>query len=309
MGLSLGIVPELWSSTLIEQLRPDNSFESLFTNDDMWVVGGDTVHKPKAGADPNVEVNRTTFPATISSKTDTDLKYSMSSFTSDPQVIRNIEQIQLVYNKRESMLRSHSEAIRQKFAKFLLWRILDVRLQTTTNVYTSVPLPTGNILDTTGAANVRNKKSVTKTDIIHAVGLFNAKDVPSGDRYMLIPAEMYSDIQKIDDFMTADKIGTANIPAGSIGQIYGVNVMMRSTAGVYNNAGVLQDYNHSFAPTDNHAIVMWSKSGVSRAKGSIKIFLEEDKPDWYGTVMSAEMLGGAMRDRDESVVVIKQVDA
>jgi hypothetical protein len=68
-------------------------------------VDGKVVHVPNAG---NIEQARKTRLRNDGAKnlaltrTDVDLNYNIEQYFVDPQVIPNLEKVQLTYNKRES---------------------------------------------------------------------------------------------------------------------------------------------------------------------------------------------------------------
>ena len=95
---------EIWVKSIIEGLFANNTFAARSV-DHSEFVNEKTVHVPNAGAAPNVEKNRTVFPANVTERKDVDLIYQMDEFTVDPVRIPHAEQVELSYNKRESVTR------------------------------------------------------------------------------------------------------------------------------------------------------------------------------------------------------------
>ena len=63
-----------------------------------------TVHIPNAGTAASVTRNRSSFPATVSKRTDNDANYDIDEFTIDPITVEHSEEVEASYNKMESLL-------------------------------------------------------------------------------------------------------------------------------------------------------------------------------------------------------------
>ena len=103
---------EIWVKSIIEGLFANNTFASRSV-DHSEFVNNKTVHVPNAGAAPNVEKNRDTFPAKVTERKDVDLTYQMDEFTVDPVRIPHADQVELSYNKRESVTRQSRRKLAQ----------------------------------------------------------------------------------------------------------------------------------------------------------------------------------------------------
>ena len=101
---------QIWINSIIENLFADNTFAARSLNHSAFVTGK-TVHVPNAGSAPSVTKHRTSFPAQASQRTDYDLAYNIDEYTTAPVHIENAEQVELSYNKRESVLKSMKAAL------------------------------------------------------------------------------------------------------------------------------------------------------------------------------------------------------
>jgi len=88
----MAIEKEIWIDDIQENLFASNSFVARGVDHSQW-IDNKTVHIPQAGANPTVEKDRASVPATIGQRTDTDLQYNMAEFTTDPILIRNLEEL------------------------------------------------------------------------------------------------------------------------------------------------------------------------------------------------------------------------
>ena len=90
----MALTKEIWIDSIVGNLFPDNSFASR-SADHSAFVNNKTVHVPNAGAKPGVIKGRTSFPASVKSRTDNDLTYEIGEFTTDPFRVPNAETVEL----------------------------------------------------------------------------------------------------------------------------------------------------------------------------------------------------------------------
>ncbi|KAB2918694.1 MAG: hypothetical protein F9K23_00735 [Bacteroidetes bacterium] len=279
-------------------LFPDNSFYSRSVDDTPFVVNGKTVQYPVQGINPNVEINRSTLPAQISQRTDDTNDYDLNEFTSDPTLITDTEELEINYNKRQSVLMQHSDTINTKLADFFanLW----------------LPDGTDNIVRTTGATRVAtapgatgNRLKVTQTDLINVAEKLDRMNVPRDQRFALITPAMVADVMGIENFVSLEKIGTANLLDGTIGRLLGFTILVRNGVGIYDNTGtpVKKALGATAATTDNEAALFWHPRFVNRAKGEIKVYSDLDKPEYYGSIFSAMVRAGGKTRKDKKGII------
>lgn len=299
----MAIQRELWQNTIVEGLFADNSFMSKAVNDDMYVNMGKKVHIPNAGAPSNVEVNRTTVPATVKTRTDVDVEYSLDELTTDPIRIPHADTVELSYNKRNSVISQDRLKLIETAAVNMLYRW--------------DPTST-NFVRTTGAAVLAhtpsatgNRKALTKADVLALMTKFNQDDVPAEGRYLLLDSVMYA--QLLNDLSEADKwsfLQSANMQQGTLGMLYGFNIMQRSKVLRYATGNTLSKWETSGATTDNAAGLAWQTNSLSRALGEVKMFDSMDNPTYYGDIYSFLVrVGGAIRRNDKKGVYALVQDA
>lgn len=266
----------------------------------MFVIDGKTVHLPQSGAAPAVVVNRSSLPATAAERTDTTSDYNLDSFTSNPTVIRDVDSIEVSYDKRMSVLNDHIGQINSSIADYIatLW----------------APAAAARIVRTSGANRgamstgaTGNRKLVTVADFIAAKRILDKDNAPTEGRFVLLPSEMYNDLLGIGDVLTSEKMGSANLASGAVGRLLGFDIYIRSTALTFTNdtTPVVKLPGAATATTDNAAALFWQKDFVRRALGEVKIFANENDPQYYGSIFSAEVRAGGKRGRtDEKGVVV-----
>ena len=299
-GLQMAIQKEIWQNDIVEALWADNSFLNYAFNADQYVLAGKVVHIPQAGTSVSVSTNRSSLPATVTTRTDTEINYSLDELTSDPIRIPNAETVELSYDKRNSVLADTKSSISEVAALNILFKWN--------------PTAAGNILRTTGAAVAAhtdsatgNRKKFTVADIKAAQKLMNKQKIPSSDRYMLIDADMYD--QLLDD-MTAtqykDFSNQLNVPEGSVGKMFGFTLLQRSEVARYTNASTPVPVSWSTAgdAAHNAAALAWHKNSVERALGMVDFFERLGDPTFYGDIYSALVrVGGRIRRADSKGII------
>lgn len=286
----MAIQKEIWAADIAENLFPDNSYINQAVNEDMWVENK-TVHRPNAGAPPEVLRNRSTLPATSVQRTDTIVDYDIDEFTSTPNVIRDIEEIETSYDKRSSVLTNHTNELNRQIANWM--------------GYKWAPSAAANMVRTTGDARVANvvgatgnRKMITIPDIIKVRALFDDMDIPQDNRNLLLPAHFYNDLieKQWQYLLSLDKAGKAKLDGGDVTMLFGFKIWTRGKKNIltYTNAAtpVARTPDASALTTANAAALAWHKDYVGRAKGDVKIYANEDDPTWYGSIFSAMVRAG-----------------
>ena len=125
---------------------------------------------------------------------------------------------------------------------------------------------------------------------------------------MLITPAMLGDILDLDEFTRMDAYGKSNIPMGWVGRIFGFDVVMRSRTVVFDGSDAIKDTETATAATDTHAAVLWHPMAVRTALGGIKVFVNDDRAEYYGGLFSAAVRFGGLeaRNDDKGIVCIRE---
>lgn len=295
----MAIEVEIWRNDIVEALYKDNAFLNRATNADEYVLVGKVVHIPQAGASSGVERNRVTLPATINKRTDTDITYALDEFTTNPVLIPNIDELQLSYSKRQSVI--------QKDVAVLTELVADWALRSWS------PTGVGAIVRTSGAAvgataggATGNRRAFTKEDLKNAQTLLNKQNVPKTGRTALVPSDLLSFLQDDPDLKRRDMGMELDMKNGVVARLYGFDIIERSATNVYDNtaAPVPKNPGVAGAATDNQSVLCWHPMAVERALGSVDTFERLRDPQYYGDVYSfLLMYGGRIRRADNRGIV------
>lgn len=288
----MAIQKEIWQSAIVEGLFADDSFLSKAVNDDQWVNQGHVVHIPQAGAPSAVEKNRATLPAEIKTRTDTDLTYVLSEFTTDPVRIDHADTVELSYSKVTSILSQDRLALMEKVAEDFIFNwspAADHTLETS-----------GDAIDAYTSKATGKRRAIVKADVLKLMTAFNEENIPQEGRYLLLDAQMYS--QLLND-LTANEnsafLASANAQQGVLGKLYSFNIMMRSKSALYTTAKAPKNWATTGAATDLAAALAWHTGTVSRALGAVEAFEQQRAPEYYGDIYSFLVrCGGRIRRAD-----------
>lgn len=290
---------EIWLSAIVENLYPDNSFATKSVDDSSFVVNR-KVHIPNAGAPSKVVTNRTEKPAKVSQRTDNELTYEMDELTTDPIYIPNIDTVELSYDKRNSVIANDRAQLQEAAHVNILERW-------------GGGVDTNHVLLTTGTATrdahtsataTGQRKSICKADVLKLMTAMDADNVPEAGRYLLLDAYMYADL--LNDLSESDKWmfqNSANVQSGVLGNLYGFNIMKRSSVLRVTSAKALLKWGAEGAADENAAALAWQESCLSRALGEVKMFDDTDSPTYYGDIYSFLVrTGGGIRRYDKKGV-------
>lgn len=300
---------EIFAGEITENFYKDNAFITKSKDDTAFVMDGKTVHLPQRGARPTIKRNRTSLPARITKRVDTEVTYTLDELTIDPIHIGSTEEVEISYPKIETLREDILAELSESVANYTLNDWLPDGA--TVGVEPEVLFSTGATRTNTYGATA---KAITEADIIKARKQLNLWNTPQAGRMMVIPADYESDILKIDGFIDADKIGTANRIEGQIGRVYGFDVFVRSTVGRYSATGATKRvYNDdgnfpTTAATDRECAMFWSSRFVRRAMGSVELFVNEKDATNYGTILSGLIRYGARQAREDKQGVIALIE-
>lgn len=296
-----GVTVEIWVKYIIEKFWKQNPFLAKCWNDDQYVVGGSIVHIPQPGANPIVVKNRTVYPATAVRRTDTDIVFALDVYTTDPTHITDAEKVELSYDKMDSVLGDHTSMLNQVVAEDIITKWL-------TGI-TSFIRTSGTAAAATVTGQTGTRKVFVHGDLRKAQLVMNLQEVPAGDRYVMLEANMADQLfESLSNTQYRDFSQYANAETGVIGKLYGFEIMTRSSVSAATSADSVLPLGTAIGATDNLLSIAWQKNAVTRALGEVKIFSNPNRAEYYGDIMSALLRAGARRRRadDKGIIAIAQ---
>ena len=281
-----------WLRQIAEDLFKDNEFLNYALIWDEFVQEGiQTVVVGQSGGASSVTRNRSSFPATVSERSDSDISFDMTDYTSDPRRIRALLQKQYSYDYRASIIRQDTALIKQFMAEDIIyaWRAEQAK----------------RILKTTGTAVAAsansvatgNRKAVTLADFVRADKVMNDDLIPQSGRKAIITPQAKMDL------LNDPKVQGTNIfqqltdyKDGQIAKVMNFDVMVRSTVLTYNAGGTTAKLpDAAGATTDCEASLFWHPLFVGRAVGNMEVFFNAGQATHYGDLLSLEAQAGGRK--------------
>lgn len=291
----MAIQKEIWAADIKEQLYPEDSFVVL-SEDDSVFSDGKKVHRAVAGSVDSATRNRQTVPAVVKRRVDADAEYELDEFTTDPVLIQDIEEVEVNYQKRTSVLRQQMKQLNLDVAK---WMNYHWAAETASTIIRTGGADRAALATNFGATG--NRKMIRVDEFIKLAQLFDDMEVPEEGRNILVPTGMYYDLvtNHWKDLLVLQAEGKAVLAKGEMMNLFGFRVWKRSTKNLltYTNAGtpVRRTPDAANATTVNAAALAWHPDFVTRAKGDVKVFENIDDATMYGSVFSSLVRAGGRK--------------
>ena len=297
----MAIQKEIWMVAIVEGLFASNSFLSKAFNADEYVNNGKIVHIPNAGTASGTKKNRTELPAKVTKRSDIDVTFPLDEYTTDPVLIPHADTVELSYDKRESVLRQNKLKLQDDVALDFIYNWSPQKDQCIETTGTAIEAYTNSA---TG-----KRKSICKADVLALMTRFNNDDIPQEGRYLLLDAQMYSQLlNSLTENENTAFLASADARNGILGKLFSFNVMMRSKVALYTGNKAPKAWSTVGATTDLAAGLAWHEQSVCRALGEVKAFESVDDAMYYGDIYSFLVRAGGriMRNDKKGVIALVQ---
>lgn len=307
---TMAVTKEIWTKDIVDNLFKDNTFALRAFNADQFILVGKVVHIATAGTPSAVKKNITTFPQTATKRTDSDITYAIDTFYSMPRQIEEIEKYELEYDKRQSVLGEDQSNLIQTAMDSLVFRWCPAAA----NAIPTVGAATAATV--TGATG--NRKAFTKAAFSTVKLKMDKANIPPSGRIALLTADHYNQfLESLSDAERTDVGRVADLTTGIVGKYLNFDIYMRSSVARYRGANmgvvaVVDEQDEAFAPTndDRAASLFYQEKCVERAKGEVRLFDGQDRPEYYGSIYSMILrLGGRIRRAAGVYAVVEDLSA
>lgn len=180
-----GLEKEIWLDQLQENFYPDSSFLK-YGQDYTPFVNANALNLAKAGMNPNVLINNTTYPIKTVQRVDEPIKVELDKFETENTLVRRPEAIQYSYQQLESVIMGHRNELRAKTA------------QKSAHAYSPDKDTEETPIITTSGVLYNGRKRLTFDDILGLKERFDAKEVPLEDRYLVLHPSHVTDLINLD---------------------------------------------------------------------------------------------------------------
>lgn len=287
---NVGLNKEIWIEDLLEGFYADDMFITE-CRDLSPFVDNDVINLAEAGVDPTVLINNSTYPIAVNDRTDTALTITIDTFDTENTKVVKAEAIELAYNKLESVVRGHKNALRMKIMEKAAHAIAPA----TTGTFTPIILATG-------ADNGAGLKALKFIDLLSLQKAFDEAEMPGEGRILILSVQHHNDLQK-ENLAMYNQIALT-------GEIYGFKLYRLSSNRLpkYNKTtGAKMAFGAAAAPsTDTTASVAFHKDEVARAMGTSSMFHSkaEDDPIYRRDVIGFQQRAIVIPIRNKGIAAI-----
>ena len=262
----MAIEKQIWISMLMEHYYPDRTF--LARSVDMTaMVEYNKINLAEAGVAPEVLVDNTDYPVGTESRKDTPLELPLHTFDTKNTVVRNVEAMELAYNKMDSVVRQHRNTLYAKTAAYAA-----------NNWAPSKTADLTPVRATSGTDNRQGVKALTFEDVLAMDAWFRSQDIdPSTMVAVLNPYHLA-------DLMAEDMKLYKEMLSGN--KLFGFDLYIFSQLPYYNaTTGQKVAFGTAAADTDTQCSLFYCANEVMRADGDIEVFARYKDPEQRGDLI------------------------
>ena len=262
----MAIEKQIWISMLMEHYYPNRTF--LTRSVDMTaMVEYNKINLAEAGVAPEVLVDNKTFPIATAQRTDTPLELPLHTFDTKNTVVRNVEAMELAYDKMDSVVRQHRNTLYAKTAAYAANSWAPQQTKDLTPVRA-----------TSGADNRQGVKALTFEDVLAMDAWFRSQDIdPSTMVAVLNPYHLA-------DLMAEDMKLYKEMLSGN--KLFGFDLYTFSQLPYYNaTTGQKVAFGTAAAGTDTQCSLFYCANEVMRADGDIEVFARYKDPEQRGDLI------------------------
>lgn len=301
------VIRRIFSSDVQTALYPDNSFYAGTQQDANIAIDAVEVEIPQdEDGEAQTVVNPNKFPLETYTEEDLKKSYGVDLIATKPQLVTDLNQSIVTYDKRAVKQRKHVKSLEKQLAERIMFAWAATKAQ-------FIKQTTGTDVRAAHAKGASgNRKRVTGDDILYFMSLFNDANIPNdGRRRLIAPAYMYEDLVKVIEdkknyLMTKDMV----IDKGAIGVLYGFQIFMRNETIVYTEAATPQPkaLGAATAATDNQSIIFFHPDFVRHAKGNVMTYINPNQGQFLGGTMNFALRGGGTKSRLSEIGVAALVE-
>jgi hypothetical protein len=314
----MGVAVEVWVGDIHEKVIPSDSF-ILKSVDHSAYVRGRKVNVPLGLSQPTFVINRK-GKSDSKRRHDTPMSYDIDDITTDATIVTNIEEQEVSYQKRQSILRGH---------------IASLSIGCSINIINKWSRRSSVKVVTTGATRVAclkgatgNRKKMALSDGLKIRSAFGDAGLPEKGRHILMPTQWADDILEwVSDNPTSELVKNGVVKIGDDGVIthyFGMQVWIRPASYIgyfVNNLLKMPEFetkDHELedgekvtktiakdVPVNAKMFAMaWHEESTTRAVGAIDL-MATPVASSYGTEVTASMMfGGGVFFDDAGVVLL-----
>lgn len=271
----VGLNKEIWLDVLMENFFPDTSWLSELRDFDAFVEN-DIIHIAEAGILPEILVNNNIWPIPVTERVDSDNELILDNYDSVNTRVRNVDVIELAYNKLESVIYGHKKQLLTKFMERAAHAIAPV------NDTEFTP-----IIPTTGAAS-GGLKRLTFDDLDEISTRFDEAEIPAEGRVLLLTPTHLKDLRAEDRKAYKDMMQDKAYASFKVYTLAGKRMPHYNK----NTGAKVAVYGAALTANDKPASIVFHKDECFRALGTEKMYWSKSEND---PANRADTIGFAIR--------------
>jgi hypothetical protein len=286
------ILNEYFATEVARTLYANNDFLTKFKPASEWLQYK-TVHLPFSTNDIAVVKNQTSFDTTMRGLAETKTTFLLDAYRSETLHVEDFEQSIVSYNKFDTCVANMYDSISDFVANAILKTLAeDAR-------------SASKIILTTGAAGVlnslnsgSNKKKLDYADFLSLKKEMDKSNI-KGNRYLLLDAELFSEVLADTQLSSYLTTGYASTVEGSYPKIAGITLLERSkVVGLkLDNSAIQIDGVDTLANTDSRVAIGFIDSVIYMANTQPITYINSGVAYAHGTILSAGIYAGAKNVR------------
>lgn len=252
---------------LMEGFYPNRSF--LTRSVDMTaMVEYNKINLAEAGVAPDVLVDNTDYPIETAQRDDIPLELPLHTFDTNNTVVRNVEAMEMAYDKMESVVRQHRNVLQAKTAAYAANSWAPQQQKDLTPV-----------MATSGTG--KNRQGLTPLsfdDVLAMDAWFRSQDIDPSTMVAVLNPYHLADLMA-EDMKLYKEMLTGN-------KLFGFDLYTFSQLPYYNaTTGQKVAFGTSAADTDTQCSLFYCANEVMRADGDIEVFARYKDPEQRGDLI------------------------
>lgn len=281
----VGLNKEIWLPEIMEGFYGDDTFLTE-ARDMSAFVENDIINLAEAGVNPKVLINNTTYPIAVAQRADAHISLELDTYDTENTLVRNVEQAELSYDKRASLMYGHRQSLKMSFMQ----KAIHAYAPSTDSEFTP-------IITATGANNGTGVKRLSFEDILTLENRFDDAEIDSEGRILVLSTQHKSDLKK-EDLKLYKEIFKGGDGFGGF-KFYS---LAKKRMPVFNRTtGTKTVFGAAAAGTDTICSVAFHKDEVMRADGTVDMFEDLKNPKERGDILGFQKRGLAMPIRGKGI--------
>jgi len=286
----MALPKQVWTNQIMEGFYPDSSF-LMYARDFTSHVDNDIINMAEAGVDPVVLINNNTYPIAVVQRTDAPIAIELDKFETENTLVRRPDVVELAYEKLESVLVGHRNALRTKTGE----KAAHAFAPSADSTFTP-------IVPTTGGDDGDGLKQIQFANILTLKRKFDDLEIPKEKRFLVMNPKhveqlILSDLEtfkNLTDFVN----GKPNTFAGFRMLEYSRNPKYNRTDFTKVAFGAAPDAN------DTYCSFAFSSDEVMKADGNIYLYERRDDPEERATIVGFDKRFIALPIRNKAIGAI-----